>query len=277
MQRAEASSSTRWRSSAADTIRQLEQIWPTLTWPAKRLPVLDVGCGPEDIVAKFLAPRVPEGTKIIACDACPEKLEHAKGRNSVPDVIIHDLFDVTGKDLQNTSVWKQGPYCKVFSLMQQLWLPENRRAIQNIHKLLAPGGEAIFTVVPKFSLWGGFEDTIDDPEWRQHMKDVQRTLSPYGDYEDPVSELKKLLITEGFQISHCAPGAMEVDFRSRKEVRELLISLNALLNSILEDLANNTFNCTCELNGTGEEQDGYSGESTTILPCSCMIVVGKKL
>ncbi|XP_046988164.1 juvenile hormone acid O-methyltransferase-like [Schistocerca americana] len=266
---------------AAVNIRHLEELWPTLTWPDQPLPVLEVGCGPGDITAKFLAPRLPGGTKIVSCDVSPEMLRYAEEHNGRPGVITYESFDAAEKDLEGTAVWKHGPYSKAFALLLLHWVPDNRCAIQNIYRLLAEGGEAVFTVVPYVSVFAAYEEMAEEPRWKIYMEDVRKFVSPYQHSPDPAADLRQLLEAAGFQVLHCWAGEVEVVFRSEQELKEFLVSVNPFLNRLplgeRDDFIDDILQRMYKLNGIIKEVDSNSGESKIIYFFTSMKALAKKL
>ncbi|XP_047106078.1 uncharacterized protein LOC124775284 [Schistocerca piceifrons] len=107
--------------------KQVDELWPVLTWPMRPLPVLDIGCGPGDVARKILAPRLPPGTKLVACDISTKMLEFYRQHNALPGTITYEQLDVVQPDLENSAVWQYAPFGKVFCLLLLHWVPDNSK------------------------------------------------------------------------------------------------------------------------------------------------------
>lgn len=214
---------------------QLDALWSQLSWPQTPLPVLDIGCGPGDIARKVLAPRLPAGSRLVACDISPEMLDFCRQHNALPGAITYELLDVVEPRLEDTAVWRLAPFGKVFCLLLLHWVPDYRLAVKNIHKLLVPGGEAVFTVIANMVFNTAYEEMAKEPRWTQYMQDVEKFISPYQHSEDPVDEFSCLLESEGFQVLRCDLSPQKLFFPTAEERREFEKSVCAFLNRIPEE------------------------------------------
>ncbi|XP_049856247.1 juvenile hormone acid O-methyltransferase-like isoform X3 [Schistocerca gregaria] len=263
----------------ADT--QIGELWSALSWPEDPLPVLDVGCGPGDVTKKVIAPRLPPGTKLVASDISPEMLEFCRLHNALPGTITYELFDAMTPHLEKSSVWQYAPFGKVFAVMVMQWLSDNRRAIQNMHKLLVPGGEAVFTVLAKSVHLAAYEELAKDPRWARYMKqDVETFVSPYHRSEDPASEFRQLLQSEGFHVVCCDLSPQTFVFPSEAQRRAALKSVNAFLNRIPEDQKDDFMDDWMhhmeKLGGLTNDTEP-TGETKFCMHCTTLAAVGRKL
>ncbi|XP_049799653.1 juvenile hormone acid O-methyltransferase-like [Schistocerca nitens] len=200
--------------------KQIDALWSDLTWPKRPLPLLEVGCGTGDVARKVLAPRLPPCTKLVACDTSTKNLEFCRLHNALPGTIVYEELNVFKPDLQNSAVWQYAPFGKVFCLMLLHWVPDNRHAVQNIYKLLVPGGEVVFSVIANMVFSAAFEDMAKDSRWSEYMQDLKKFISPYEHCEDPVSEFSQLLKNEGFQVLRCYVAPQRVLFPSKVQRRD---------------------------------------------------------
>ncbi|XP_046991527.1 juvenile hormone acid O-methyltransferase-like [Schistocerca americana] len=260
---------------------QIAELWSILSWPEDPLPVLDVGCGPGDVTKKVIVPRLPPGTKLVACDISPEMLEYCRQHNALPGTITYEPFDVMDPHVERSTVWKYAPYGKVFAVMLMHWVPDNRRVVQNMHKLLAPSGEAVFTIIANMPLFAAYEEMVKDPRWTQYMeRDLYKFISPYQHCEDPVSVFGQLLKSEGFQVLRCDVRPQKFVFPSELQRRDALKSVSAFLNRIPEeqkdDFMEDWIQHMEKLGGLTEDA-GPAGETKFYMHYNSMVAVGKKL
>uniref|UniRef100_P0DY81 4-vinylphenol methyltransferase 1 n=1 Tax=Locusta migratoria TaxID=7004 RepID=4VMT1_LOCMI len=259
---------------------QLDALWSQLSWPQTPLPVLDIGCGPGDVARKVLVPRLPAGTRLVACDISPEMLDFCRQHNALLGTITYELLDVVEPRLEDTAVWRLAPFGKVFCLLLLHWVPDNRLAVKNIHKLLVPGGEAVFTVIANMALCAAYEEIAKVPRWTQYTQDVEKFVSPYQHSEDPVGEFSRLLESEGFQVLHCDLSPQKVFFPTAEKRREFLKSVCAFLNRIPEeqkdDFLNDWLQLTEKLKGFSQGV-GRNGEPEYYNHIILMTALARKL
>ncbi|XP_049855433.1 ubiquinone biosynthesis O-methyltransferase-like [Schistocerca gregaria] len=215
--------------------KQIDALWSDLTWPKRPLPLLEIGCGTGDVATKVTAARLPPCTKLVACDTSSKKLEFCRLHNALPGTIVYEELNVFKPDLQNSAVWQYAPFGKVFCLMLLHWVPDNRHAIQNIHKLLVPGGEVVFSITANMLFSAAFEDIAKDSRWSEHMQDLKKFIFPYEHCEDPLSEFSQLLKSEGLQVLRCYVAPQRVLFPSKVQHTDFLKSVYAFLDCIPED------------------------------------------
>ncbi|XP_049772943.1 juvenile hormone acid O-methyltransferase-like [Schistocerca cancellata] len=250
----------------AAAARALDEVWPLLRWSRPALPILDIGCGPGDVAAKVLAPWLPRGTKIVACDLSAEMLRYAQANNSLPGVVAYERLDVTDAlQLEQSGVWRRGPYSKAFVFLLLHWLPDNRLALGNIYKLLAPGGEALFTIITKICLYEAYEKMSQDPRWEPYMKDWRNFVSPYCRSQDAAKDFQELLQSEGFEVLYCSVRPEALAFASEEQIRVVLKSVNPFVNRVPEDhraeFLGEVFQRFCRMNGMTKDVDPMTRET----------------
>ncbi|XP_049948069.1 juvenile hormone acid O-methyltransferase-like [Schistocerca serialis cubense] len=257
--------------------KYVDQLWPLLTWPEPPLPALDIGCGPGDIASKVLAPRLPPGTKLVACDISPEMVEFGRQHNSLTGAITFERLDLLEPDLENSAVWQYTPFGKVFAFMLMHWVPDTRRGVQNVHKLLSIGGEAIFTMIANTGLLAAYEEMAKDPRWAQYTQDVEKFVPPYQHSEDPANEFRRLLQSEGFQVLRCDLSPHSFVCASEAERRDLLTSVCPFVNRVPEDLKDDFIDdwiqCAEKLKGLSKDAEGPK----CYIDIASLVVAARKL
>ncbi|XP_046990945.1 juvenile hormone acid O-methyltransferase-like [Schistocerca americana] len=260
--------------------KQVDELWPVLTWPRQPLPVLDIGCGPGDVARKVLAPRLPPGTKLVACDISTKMLEFCRQHNALPGTITYEQLDVVQPDLENSAVWQYAPFGKVFCLLLLHWVPDNRRAVQNIQKLLVPGGVAVFSIIANMVNNTAFEEMAKDSLWARYMQDVEKFVSPYQHSEDQVSDFRQLLQSEGYQVLRCDVAPQVVFFPSEMQRRDFLKSVCPFLDRVPEDQKDNFLDDLLQrmekLNGLSKDV-GSSEEPKYYTHFNMMVAMARKL
>ncbi|XP_049854093.1 juvenile hormone acid O-methyltransferase-like [Schistocerca gregaria] len=260
--------------------KQVDELWLAFNWPRQPLPVLDIGCGPGDVARKVLAPRLPPGTKLVACDISTEMVEFCRQHNALPGTITYEQLDVVQPDLENSAVWQYAPFGKVFCFLLLHWVPDNRRAVQNIHKLLVPGGEAVFSIIANMVFYTVFEEMAKDSRWARYMQDVEKFVSPYQHSEDPVSDFRQLLQSEGYQVLRCDVAPQVLFFPSEMQRRDFMKSVCPFLKRVPEDQKDNFLDDLIQrmekLNGLSKDV-GRSEEPKYYFHFNIMVAMARKL
>ncbi|XP_046998118.1 juvenile hormone acid O-methyltransferase-like [Schistocerca americana] len=103
----------------------LEELWPALEWRCEQGTVLDVGCGAGDVTTHELLPRLPPGVSVLAVDINPAMVAKAADRFSGPRLRFRQL-DIGTPRIEETDVWRLGPFRKVFSFFCLHWVQDQR-------------------------------------------------------------------------------------------------------------------------------------------------------
>ncbi|XP_046990977.1 juvenile hormone acid O-methyltransferase-like [Schistocerca americana] len=258
----------------------LDEVWPSLSWPDSPQPVLEVGCGPGILTREVLVPRLPPSTVIVASDVNPAMVKHAKEQNAVPAVKAHEVLDVMDADVTKTAVWQHGPYGKVFGVMVLHWVPDNRRALHNIYKLLAPGGEAVFTLKAYCTMFDVYRYMAKNSRWSKYMKDFDKYITPYQNSKDPACDLRNMLIEEGFEPVIVKAEPRTYVFHSDSETRGAVKSVNAFVSRIPDDEKESYIDDFLEdcykVKMLTKEKDEKSGQITVFYHYISMVAVARK-
>ncbi|XP_077531155.1 juvenile hormone acid O-methyltransferase-like [Haemaphysalis longicornis] len=106
----------------------------------KRLQFLDLGCGTGDFTRDFLLPRCLPCRRIVAVDSSEDMLSYAR-QNSAHTNIEFDFLNIS-EDVGNF-VQKYGAFDRVYSFFCLNWVSDQREAMKNVSRLLAPSGECL--------------------------------------------------------------------------------------------------------------------------------------
>ncbi|XP_047116014.1 juvenile hormone acid O-methyltransferase-like [Schistocerca piceifrons] len=222
----------------------LDRLWPKLEWQVASSAVLDVGCGSGDVTALQLLPRLPVDVRVVAADLSDSAIAHAASRFVGPRLFFLKLHIGTRR-IQNTAVWRLGPYSKVFSFFSLQWEQRQGRATKNISKLLCSGGETVLVLMSRTGLFGTYANVAKSAKWSSYLKDYQQFLSPYQLSDNLQDDLNINLQKAGLAVKTC--NQQEIVYVTEKEscAKETLAAMNPFLTCIPRDVRA-TFQRDCE-------------------------------
>jgi 2-polyprenyl-3-methyl-5-hydroxy-6-metoxy-1,4-benzoquinol methylase len=135
--------------------------------------VLDVGTGRGRFALHFAA----RGCRVLGVDVNPEMIELA--RASARRAGLEDRFEVRAGDAGDLRAYPDGHFDVVLCMELFDHLPNLDRALEQVHRVLRPGGRLVFTYVPSESLYGMLGNTYRAVRRRVRRGDpaISRTYS----------------------------------------------------------------------------------------------------
>ncbi|XP_046998115.1 juvenile hormone acid O-methyltransferase-like [Schistocerca americana] len=214
----------------------LDELWPSLSWLSEEGTVLDVGCGPGDVTFHELLSRLPPDFTVVAADISANMLAKASSRFSGPRVRFCQL-DIGTANIEDTRVWQQGPFSKVFSFFCLNWVQDQSQALRNIRKLLSPGGETVLVIVSYSPIFAVFEALAKTSRWSAYMVDYRQFVTPYQFIEDPERKMRNYLQEIGFTVKTCR-DVRDVTYTSKDErnVINTVTAINPFVRRIPKEL-----------------------------------------
>lgn len=159
--------------------------------------LLDIGCGSGDVTIDYILPMLPRNfSRLVGIDLSEPMVRHAREQYPHPNIDFHTL-DFDGdieKYISNTE-----PFDHITSFYCLHWLQNQQRAVQNIHRLLKPGGDCLLSLMTNCPLYDVYSRVAQYPEWAPYMADVNRFISPYHYSEEPCAEFTSMLAAAGFK------------------------------------------------------------------------------
>lgn len=105
-----------------------------------QLQFMDLGCGTGDFTRDCLLPRCLPCRRVVAVDASEDMLSYARQKSLDTDIVF-DFLNIT-EDVGNF-VRKYGTFDRVYSFFCLNWVNDQRKAMKNVSRLLAPSGECL--------------------------------------------------------------------------------------------------------------------------------------
>ncbi|KAK7870790.1 hypothetical protein R5R35_005455 [Gryllus longicercus] len=234
------------RSNAAqrESVSRMLRDWAgRLRWsPEEQEAVLDVGCGPSDVTAQLLLPRLPSSVRaLVGHDVSEEMVRHAAAANTALAPRLRFLCtDIAARDLPATPLGAcaqqlQG-FHKVFSFYALHWVADQRTSLRNIHSLLRPGGEALLLFVVNSPMYDAYIAMQNNPRWCDFMKDANGFISPYHRSTDPVLDFSTVLRQMGFNVHACRLEHFRYCYPTMQNFKDSTMVLNPFLKEVPEEL-----------------------------------------
>ncbi|GLH06448.1 Juvenile hormone acid O-methyltransferase [Gryllus bimaculatus] len=234
------------RSNAAQrecVSRMLREWAGRLRWSREEQEaVLDVGCGPGDVTAQLLLPRLPSSVRVlVGHDVSEEMVRHAAAAHAaLAPRLCFLCTDIAARDLPATPLGAcaqqlQG-FHKVFSFYALHWVVDQRTALRNIHSLLRPGGEALLSLVANSPMFDTYITMQNNPRWCEFMQDAYSFMPPYKRSIDPVNDFSVVLQQAGFNIYSCRLEHFSYRYPTMQEFGDSTMVLNPFLKRVPEEL-----------------------------------------
>lgn len=128
---------------------------------------LDIGCGIGDFTREELLPRCLPCNRLVATDLSEDMLSHAMKNYSHPK-IVYDILDIRG-DVSGFQQ-KYGQFERVYSFFCLNWVKDKQVAVNNIWRLLAPGGECILLFVIGGNAFKSWTILGEMERWKSYKK-----------------------------------------------------------------------------------------------------------
>lgn len=183
-----------------DASKSLSRCPALLKWKSSdKNPVscLDIGCGTGDVTIDFVLPILPKNfERLVGVDLSNDLINFARENYSLPRVSF-EQFDL-GLELEIQNLRNIGQFDHITSFYCLQWVPNQKVALQNIHKLLKPGGDMFSLIAAKHPVYDVFKTLSMNDEWAEYMTDVDSFISPYSSSSCPATDFQDLLQSNGF-------------------------------------------------------------------------------
>lgn len=180
-----------------DAKQVIDEFAPCLQWrPDGQDSLLDIGCGSGDVTIDYVLPVLPRNfSRLVGADLSEQMIRHAREQYPHPNISF-DKMDIGGdidKYLCNLE-----PFDHITSFYCLHWVQNQKKAIQNIHRLLQPDGDCLLAFLANNPIFEVYKRMSQSPKWAQYMTDVDKFISPYQYSEAPADEFGALMYAAGF-------------------------------------------------------------------------------
>lgn len=142
---------------------------------------LDIGCGPGNFTLNSILPSCEPCKRIVAVDSSISMIEYAQ-ENCAHEKIVYDYLDIDN-DVSAFSK-KYGAFQRVYSFKTLHWSKDLHRSLDNIAKLMTPGGECLLYFLARKFLFESFKELSRLERWTKYSDVLLRAVPKSHDIVD---------------------------------------------------------------------------------------------
>lgn len=197
-----------------------------------RLQFLDLGCGTCDFTRDYLLPRCLPCRRLVAVDASEDMLRYARQNSAHTDIEIDflNISEDVGRFLE-----KYGTFDRVYSFFCLNWVKDQREAMKNISRLLAPYGECLL-VFPAWSPIKTFWRKMAQLDrWRPFASIFEEYIPISQDFEsdqERLAYLEDIVRGAGLSANTCELLYTPLTYTNWEECIDMQVSLNPAASMI---------------------------------------------
>lgn len=197
-----------------------------------QLQFLDLGCGTCDFTRDYLLPRCLPCKRLVAVDASEDMLRYAR-QNSAHTNIEIDFLNIS-EDVGNF-LETYGRFDRVYSFFCLNWVKDQREAMKNVSRLLAPSGECLL-VFPAWSPVKAFWRKMAQLDrWRPFASIFEGYIPKSQDFDNDQERLHYLEdIVKGADLiaKTCELLYTPLTYKNWEECIDMQVSLNPAASMI---------------------------------------------
>ncbi|XP_039964257.1 juvenile hormone acid O-methyltransferase-like [Bactrocera tryoni] len=195
--------------------------------------IIDIGCGPGNTTRDILVPCVGREAVIVGADISPEMIEYAKQHYAVDDKLSFIELDMQTSELPKNLI-EQFDHAVSFYALH--WCKNTQKALQNIYKLLRPGGKAIILTISHNAIYDMYLEQEKDPRFSPYMQGSEKWTPPHQGCAEADEVMKKDLIAAKFKVEYCVNKWNTFTYPSLNTLVDLVMSVNPCVNKMPNDV-----------------------------------------
>ncbi|CAG9819632.1 unnamed protein product [Phaedon cochleariae] len=199
-------------------------------WSSDGESVLDVGSGDGKFAVESLIPRLPRTMgRFVGCD-CSEAMVRFANENYGRQGREFVRFDIVSEALPEGFA---GGFHHIYSFYALHWVRKQRKAFENMYKLLKPGGDIFLTFLAKTDLYQIYKNMSKNKKWKSYTK--KEYISPYHGLANPEKRLEKLLVSTGFTTTLCKTETRSFIYPNFDIYKKSIFSVNPIISNLSPD------------------------------------------
>ncbi|XP_046739552.1 juvenile hormone acid O-methyltransferase-like [Diprion similis] len=194
---------------------------------------LDIGSGPGDVVMDFILPKLNPTATIVCSDISEAMVKFGKDKYGENSRVNFIKLDIETPNLPRNLV---GQFDHVTSFYCLHWCQNMGQALDNIYKLLRPGGTSLLAFVANDSGLDAYKVLATMIRYKPYMMDANRYVPFYQYTNRQRKTLKTLLEKVGFEVCHCSRREKSYVFHKLEEFSQFVLALNPFIKRMPIDL-----------------------------------------
>ncbi|KAK0170944.1 hypothetical protein PV328_008720 [Microctonus aethiopoides] len=200
---------------------------------------IDIGCGPGNITNDLILTKLPNDANIIGVDISNSMIKKAQENHNnekrlkfFPLNIETDCFPITEIEKYDSAV---SFYCLH-------WCQNMRKTLNNIYKLLRPGGHGLVMFLSYNDGFEAYKRIQNNPRFKMYLEDTMKYVPAFQNCSNPRAIMKKLLEETGFEVLHCSNREKTYIYESIETLQNHIIAVNPFVHRMPDDIKNEYVN-----------------------------------
>ncbi|XP_034950566.1 juvenile hormone acid O-methyltransferase [Chelonus insularis] len=194
---------------------------------------IDIGCGPGHITKELILPKLPTDSIVVGVDISESMVTYANKNHQKEERLSFKQLNIEDEDLP---IKEHEKYDHALSFYCLHWCQNMRLALENIYKLLRPGGRGLVMFLSHNSGFDAYIRMQNNSRYKPYMEDASRYVPEYHSCPNPRAMMKKTLEEVGFEVLHCSNREKTFVFESMEILQKHIIAVNPFFNRIPNDL-----------------------------------------
>ncbi|XP_055701670.1 juvenile hormone acid O-methyltransferase-like [Phlebotomus papatasi] len=161
--------------------------------------LLDIGSGPRNTIREVLYPLLPINfSRLVLSDISGPMVELQKREFKGYDRVSCEVLDI-GTQISDDMSKKLGTFDHVTSFFCLMWVADQQIAMDNVYKLLKPGGDCFLVIVADSPIFDAICSVCEKPRWKEYFigwKDFY--VYPYTEIDKSKAKGLKFMEMAGF-------------------------------------------------------------------------------
>lgn len=201
--------------------------------------LLDIGCGPGDILIEVIAQKLPSKCKIVGVDISDEMVKSANNKFQGEEVEFHQC-DISAEfaDCVKNLKEDQRTYDVITSAHCFHWVQNHIQALRNISNLLKPKGSVVMFFMACAPIFKIYKKLSSFECYQDYMRDHMDFISPYEWKTNPIDLFTENFSAAGLKAKHLEMREETFDFMNIDEFINSTMAVDPFIKRIPESLKN---------------------------------------
>ncbi|XP_055683223.1 juvenile hormone acid O-methyltransferase-like [Lutzomyia longipalpis] len=185
--------------------------------------LLDIGSGPGSAIKEAVYPLLPANfSKCVLSDISPLMVEMQKKVFSGLSGVSCEILDI-GNEISEKQLHRIGTFDHITSFFCLMWVADQQKAMDNIYKLLKPGGDCFLVIMADSLIIDVLLSVCIKPRWRDCLAGWENFyVYPYTQIDNAKAKALQFMKNAGFVETKAELIRKPFDFSTDKEMEKFL-------------------------------------------------------